>query len=268
MRILKQMLTIIAMLLCSVTASAYDFKVDGICYNITSSYSLTVEVTENSNSEYLGAIVIPSSVTYDGKKYSVTSIGSYAFEWCTRLTSISIPNTVTSIGNYAFSGCTGLTSVTIPNSVTSIGSSAFDGTAWYNNQPDGIVYAGKVLYKYKGNMPNGTSIEVEEGTLAIANSAFYGCSGLTSVTIPNSVTSIGNNAFYGCTGLTSVTIPNSVTSIGGGAFRDCSGLTSVTIPNSVTSIGDDAFKGCRGLMTVVNLSSLTISKGSTDNGNV
>ena len=85
---------------------------------------------------------------------------------------------------------------------------------------------------------------------SIGQSAFSGCSGLTSVTIPNSVTSIGYSAFYGCSGLTSVTIPNSVTSIGYSAFYGCSGLTSVTIPNSVTSIGDDAFWGCKELSAI------------------
>jgi putative transposon-encoded protein len=89
-----------------------------------------------------------------------------------------------------------------------------------------------------------TSVTIGNSVTSIGNSAFSGCSDLTSVTIGNSVTSIGNDAFRNCSSLTSVTIGNSVTSIGNSAFYKCSGLTSVTIPNSVTTIGDDAFYGC------------------------
>ena len=188
---------------------------------------------------------------------SVTTIGNYAFWLCSALTSVTIPNSVTTIGKYAFDGCTSLTSVTIPNSVSTIGNSAFYGTAWYNNQPDGLVYAGKVAYKYKGTMPKGTAIEILEGTLGIADNAFWGCSGLTSVTIPNSVTSIGDYAFWGCWSLSSVTIPNSVTTIGENAFEGCRGLTSVTIPNSVTTISDATFHNCSGLTSVTISNSVT-----------
>ena len=188
---------------------------------------------------------------------SVTSIGNDAFNGCSGLTSVTIGNSVTSIGDWAFINCSGLTSVTIPNSVTSIGRDAFIGTAWYDNQPDGLVYAGKVAYCYKGTMPANTSISLQEGTLGIAGRAFSGCSGLTSVTIPNSVTSIGDEAFRGCSGLTSATIGSSVTSIGQSAFYGCSGLTSVTIGNSVTSIGYNAFGGCSGLTSVTIGNSVT-----------
>jgi hypothetical protein len=120
-----------------------------------------------------------------------------------------------------------------------------------------VVYINDVLYKYRGEMPSGTSIEIQEGTISISPSAFYSCSGLTSVTIPNSVTSIGFSAFADCSGLTSVTIGDSVTSIGGSAFSGCSGLTSVTIGNSVKSIGDEAFSNCSGLTSVTIGNSVT-----------
>ena len=84
----------------------------------------------------------------------------------------------------------------------------------------------------------------------LGESAFQGCSGLTSLTIPSGVTSIGDWAFWGCSGLTSLTIPSGVTSIGRNAFEGCSGLTSLTIPSSVTSIGDEAFEGCSGLTSI------------------
>ena len=220
------------LLLCFANANAHDFEVDGIYYNITSSSNKTVEVTYRGTSfdqysnEYTGSVVIPSSVTYNGTTYSVTTIGSEAFYSCSGLTSVTIPNSVTSIGWSAFDGCSGLTSVTIPNSVTSIGSSAFFDCS-------GL-----------------TSVTIPNSVTSIENYAFIDCSRLTSVTIPNSVTSIGNGAFYYCYDLTSVTIPNSVTSIGYQAFYKCTGLTSVTIGNSVTTIRSEAFYYCTGLKEI------------------
>ena len=238
--------------------------------------------------KYKGTMPDNTSITI---KDGTLGIADGAFSGCSGLTSIEIPNSVTSIGDYAFEGCSEIKRFTIPNSVTSIGRSAFSGTVWYNNQPNGLIYAGKVLYTYKGTMPDNTSITIKDGTLGIAGGAFYDCDGLTSIEIPNSVTSIGNEVFYDCDGLTSVTIPNSVTSIGEGAFYDCDGLTSITIPNSVTSIGNQAFNNCsrltsieipnsvtsigngafwycEGLKTVINFSNLTFEKGSSDNGDI
>ena len=159
---------------------------------------------------------------------NVTSIGNYAFQNCSGLTSVTIPNSVKSIGDFAFYDCNGLTSITIGNSVTSIGNYAFKGCS-------GI-----------------TSVTIPNSVNSIGDYAFYKCSGLTSVTIGNSVTSIGDGAFESCSGLTSVTIPNSVNSIGDYAFEDCSGLTSVTIGNSVKTIATHAFDGC-DIPTVISL---------------
>ena len=198
-----------------------------------------------------GDLIIPDSVT---------SIGDYAFYGCTGLTSITIGDGVKSIGYNAFKNCTGLTNLTIPDSVTRIGGEAFLDTAWYDNQPDGLVYAGKVAYSYKGEMPSNTSIVLKEGTLGIGDYAFLGCTGLTCITISDNVTIIGEKAFALCSGLTSITIGNRVTSIGFGAFSDCSKLTSITIPGSVKSIGEWAFIRCTGL------TSITIDNGVTSIG--
>lgn len=133
MKTIKTTLFTIAVLLCSISASAHDFEVDGIYYNVTSETDLTVAVTYQGMSynsyddEYTGKIILPESVIYNGNTYSVTGIGYNAFSDCSSLTSITIPNSVTSIGSSAFQSCFGLASVTIGNSVTSIGAEAFSG---------------------------------------------------------------------------------------------------------------------------------------------
>ncbi len=163
-------------------------------------------------------------ITFDGP---ITSVGNYAFQGCTNLTSVTIPSGVTSIGSSAFYGCIGLTSVTIPNTLTSISPSIFR------------------------NCTGLTTVTIPSGVKSISTYAFYGCTGLTSVTIPNTVTSIGTYAFQNCTDLTSVTIPSGVKSISASVFRDCTDLTSVTIPSGVTSIGASAFNGCTGLTSII-----------------
>ncbi|WP_304960128.1 leucine-rich repeat domain-containing protein, partial [Muribaculum intestinale] len=189
------------------TALAYNFKSDGLYYNILSETDRTVEVTYYRNDGYgsyyndaYGDIEIPSKLIYDRKTYKVTSIGKYAFYKCSGLTSVTIPNSVTSIGQRVFENCSGLTSVTIGNSVTSIGNSAFSNCS------------GLISIIVDESNPSFSSIE---GILYNndATTLIYCPITKKTVTIPNSVTSIGYSAFSGCSGLTSVTIPNSVTSI-------------------------------------------------------
>ena len=258
---------------CSVT-SIGDYTFYG-CKSLTS-ITIPCSVTSIGNDafgfcENLTNITIPDSVTSIGEDAfyycasltsitipnSVTSIGNYTFYGCTSLTSITIPDSVISIGWCAFYDCASLTSITIPNSITSIGLEAFDNTPWYDSKPDGIVYIGKILYRYKGDMPANTNIVIPDSVASIGYRAFYMCTNLTSITIPNSVTSIEESAFEWCEGLTSITIPNSVTSIEESAFACCKGLTSVTIPDSVKSIGGDVFFGCDSLTSITIPDSVT-----------
>ncbi len=257
----KLLLATIALLLCSLAASAHDFVVNGIYYDITSSTNKTVEVTyqgsySSSYDEYKGSVVIPSRVSYGGSEYRVTSIGDEAFRYCSSLTSITIPEGVTSIGESAFEGCSNLTAITIPEGVTSIGRFAFEGCSSLTaiTIPEGVTSIGEYAFRGCSSL---TSITIPEGVTSIGIGAFEYCSSLTSITIPEGVTSIGIDAFDGCSNLTSITLPEGVTSIGGSAFEYCSSLTSITIPESVTSIGDSAFSGCSSLTAITIPESVT-----------
>jgi hypothetical protein len=181
---------------------------------------------------------------------SVTSIGEWAFCWCTNLTSVTIPDSVTSIGEAAFRVCNSLTSVHISDLA------AWCGITFGSFDANPCYYAHHLYL-------NGTEITdlvIPYSVTSIRDRAFYGCSGLTSVTIGDSVASIGDYAFYNCTNLTPVTIPDSVMSIGVRAFYGCPaalfdtsaipGLTLVDgwIVECETSLSDyDSFPGIRGI---------------------
>ena len=195
---------------------------------------------------------------------------------------VIIQDSVTAIGENAFRNMSyWTTSITIPNSITRVGAGAFDNTVWLNNQPNGVVYVGRVAYTYKGDMPTNTSLSLQAFIVGIASSAFSNQINLASITIPDSVMNIGERAFMDCTNLETVTIGNSLTNIERETFRNCSALTSITIPDSVTSIGMQAFMDCTNLESVIigdsvtsigswafgyctNITSITISDSITD----
>ncbi len=173
---------------------------DGILYNKAKTKCILIP------SDIEGEITVPNGITRISfnncpKVTTVnlpSSIQQFSFIGCEGLTSIAIPDGVTSIEPDAFMGCTALANVTIPDSVTNIGSNTFVDTAWYNNQQNGLVYAGKVAYKYKGAMPNNFNVILKAGTVGIADNAFANCTGLSSIELPDSVTNIGSWAFAGC----------------------------------------------------------------------
>ena len=255
--------------------------INGIFYEFNGDKAIVVA----SPYKYQGNVVIPASVNYNGKEYSVSSIGSKAFYDCSDLISITIPNSLTSIGDGAFNGCSGLTQVTINSNA--IVSKAYSTSSSLNqifgSQVQEYVIGDEVqsIGEYTFSGCSGiTFITIPNSVTNIGNSAFYGCSGLKSVTlnsnavvsksyssdinmksifgdqvteyiIGDDVTSIGDYAFSGCSNLASFTIPNSVATIGVATFQGCSSLTSITIPYSVTSVGNSAFSGCSSLISVI-----------------
>jgi len=230
-------------------SSEYDSKCDdcGFIRTVTDTSYYTYTISNNKatitdvDTIISGDIAIPP--TLGG--YPVTNIGDFAFSYCKKLESVSIPDSVTSIGYGAFQWCTSLKSVTIGDSVRYIGKSAF---------------------KYCKSL---TSVMIPDGVTSIYGYAFENCTSLTSITIPDSVTSIGSYAFYDTgyynnssnwendvlyignhlikakTSLSgNYTLKNGTKMVSANAFENCKSLKGVTIPDSVTSIGDYAFRGC------------------------
>ena len=221
-----------------------------------------------------------------------TSIGNYAFHYCTNLTNITIPNSVTSIGYRAFYLCKSLTNITIPDGVISIKNQTFYCCESLTRLiiPSSVISIGDYAFHYCTNL---TNITIPNSVTSIGNDVFNGCISLTSINVDSNnekymsdngvlytkdkkiliqypgkkegteylilqgVESIEDYAFWGCGNLTNIIIPNGVTSIGYSAFYRCTSLTNITIPNSVTSIGDFAFNECTSLTNIAIPDSVT-----------
>ena len=250
------------------------------------------EITDTtSNSVPSGDYTIPSVVLSGEDSYKLYSIGNNAFQSCSSLTSITIPEGVTSIGNNAFNSCRSLTSIIIPEGVTSIYDSAFSSCSGLTSitLPRTLTSIGAYAFQACSSL---TSITIPEGVTSIGNSAFSSCNNLASINLPGTLTSIGAIVFNACRSLeafhgpgnsyyiiddnraliingttfyayaagntgTSYSVPEGVTSIGAYAFQACSSLTSITIPEGVTSIGSNAFSYCRGLTSITLPRTLT-----------
>ena len=192
-------------LLSFLTTFAYDIEVDGIYYDVdVSDFTCTVV---SGDSKYSGDIVIPAEVIYSNRTLIVTNIGC-AFQDCSSLASIDLPDSLTEIGESAFSGCSSLASIDLPDSLTVIGNRAFEGCSSL------------------------ASIDLPDSLTEIGESAFYGCSSLASVDLPDSLTMIGNSAFGDCSSLASITIPGSVLFMGYNCFGSCDNLREARFEHS------------------------------------
>lgn len=261
---------LVLMLITAQQVSALEFQVDSIYYRTSIFTKNSAYVTHSGTSytesvEYQGEVVIPESVTYNGKTYTIASIGGYAFAGCPGLTSVTIPNTVTTINQNAFNGCTGLKTIeckaTTPPALGDNAFTSYDATLVVPSSSESVYKsaAGWSNFKFKEESSetpgSGENSGEDSGSDNSGSDNTYGltCNILNStdvaiiagsekytgdIVIPSqvtisgktyTVTSIANDAFKGCTGLTSITIPSSITSIGSSSFDSCNNLNKVNI---------------------------------------
>ena len=267
--------------------SGITFLGDNIDYIGRTAFENTAWLNnQNDGVVYIGKLLycykgkMPSNTTITVKD-GTEAIEARAFAGKKELIEVVLPNSVKRIGSSAFYECSNLSSITIPDSIEYVDNQAFQGTAWLNNQNDGVVYIGKILYCYKGEMPSNTTITVKGGTEAIEAGAFAEKKELIGVVLPNSVKTLEEGAFDGCTNLASIDIPDSIEYVGYDAFQGTAWLnnqndgevyigkilycykgempsnTTITVKEGTTSIAEICFVNC------TNLTSITIPKSVT-----
>lgn len=241
----------VAMLLSFQSVHAYDFAVDGINYDITSFTELLVTATSVSDLVE-GEIIVPSSVSYNGKNLSVVAIGNNFAIDNQKVTMLQIGDGVTDIGSFAFAGCSNLSSIEIPESTVNIGANAFANCASIREvNAFGVETLGENCFSDCASIEQAAFPKLTE----IPAFAFSGCKSLRSVDIATTK-KIGNSSFAGCAFI-SFEVPSSVTKIESNAFVDCHNLESFVIPNNVSEIATGLFKNCTSLKEV------TIGSGVT-----
>lgn len=250
---IKELWTFMGMLCASVSANAYDFEIDGVYYDITSFTELTVAAS-SLNSEFVGDLIIPSTVTFNGKTLNVTKIESQFAKGHEKITSLYIPVGITSIGEAAFAECKFLESVSL-NGVSEISDSAFAYCSCLKSVMlnEGLTSIGTCAFAYDENIE---TIDIPASVACLGGGLFKGCVSLKNVQLPP-VDSISSESFSGCEELSKLELPSTLKYIGSKAFCNTA-FEEFVIPNSVIDLGDEILAFC------FNLKTLTIGSGITN----
>ena len=238
-------LVIIAVLLCSISARAHDFEVDGIRYDITSFTDLTVRATSISD-VLTGELVVPSKVQFKGKELSVIEVGDDFANSNLSISSLAVNEGVISIGTRAFRDCANLKTIDIAHTVTQIGTECFYGcTSLEAFDNRGIVSLGSKSFAECENL----KVISMENLTSLTEGTFLNCTELSDCNIPN-ITSIGSEAFKNCQSLKEYSITGNVSSVGKSAFEGCTSLVAMIFPNNVKELGKGIFKNCTALTSI------------------
>ncbi|MDE6697824.1 MAG: leucine-rich repeat domain-containing protein, partial [Muribaculaceae bacterium] len=243
---IKKLWILIAMLWLSISASAYDFEVDGIAYNITSFSDLKCSVTSKETG-YMGNITIPDIVSFNGKELSVTEIEDNAFQNNIDLIAVCIPSSVKVIGMGAFKNCVNLEQLTIQDGLCYIHSYSFGQCSKLKNVilPNTVKEIGNNCFEDCNAL---SEIKFSDKLSELGAYAFTNCSSLNTISLPNSLAVVKEHTFDGCTNLSEIQLGDELKEISDYAFSECD-FMSFTVPNSVTDIGKCILDNCKNLET-------------------
>lgn len=202
--------------------------INGVTYLVEGDEAIVVGYDESFN----GVLNIEQNININGTAYPVSAIANSAFEGCSSITSVAIPEHITSLGEYIFCNCPNITEVTISK---------------------GVKLPAHAFQKCSAL----TTVKLPSDMKEIPDFAFGDCNSLVGIDIPKSVVRIGNGAFMNCSSLESIDLPDGLTDLGAYSFKNCKALTSVKIPEGITSIGDQTFYYCSKLKNIEFPSHLT-----------
>lgn len=243
-KLLAVSMTVLMILLSFFSVTAFAVGEEYMVFTLNSDE--TGYTIESCDSSIAGDVIVPAE--YDG--LPVTEIGDFAFQNCTGILSVELPDSVTVVGNYAFYECSGLTRITLGKDTSIVGEEAFYNCSALEsiNLPDSIANIGDNAFY---NCDGLTAVKLPDSLTVIREALFMNCDNLRVVNIPDGVTEIKHSAFYRCKALEEIIIPASVTKLGDGLFYECVSLSKVEFGEVLEQTGTNAFGRCSGLQTVV-----------------
>lgn len=242
---------VIALLFFTNALNAQNFTVGNFSYTVNEGDNNTCTLGKyEENGSGMSDVMIPSTVTYEGKTYTVNTIGYTAFSDAKNVLSVIMPNTITKIDDYAFFLCSNLQSVTFSSNLESIGNDAFYNCEGLKSVtiPNSVKSIGEWAFAVCVSLSN---VVLPESIKSLGYNTFYACYALENITLPSTLEVLGDYCFYYCTGLKNIALPSYLKQIGKYCFGSCEALQNIEFPSSLEKIDEGAFTYCTSLKNIV-----------------